>query len=108
MYMRYYDGYPSDTFDGRNEKNAFEDDFVSEEVISPEEIKISLNSNFETDSAEENRISSTPTDIQTKSFLPSSIKSDDIILIALLFILISENSDDYIMPLVIGALLLGR
>lgn len=108
MYMRYYDGYPSDTFDGRNEKTTFESDFSSEEAISHEESKISLNDNFEADSVAENLFSNTPAEIQTKRFLPSSIKSDDIILIALLFILINENSDDYIMPLVLGALLLGR
>lgn len=116
MYMRYYDGYPSDTFGADGEAiipSAVHGDSL--EMLSTEEEKPAENTqeceNQSVQTAESQAMSAPQP--QISGFLPgggflSSLRSDDIILIALLIILMTENSDDFLMPIVIGALLLGR
>jgi len=87
MYTRYYDGYPRETpkieTANRHEESTTE---------------------IATDTASEGQS-------EIASVIPKGIfgnmKADDILLIALLFIVSMESSDDFIMPLILGALLLG-
>ena len=88
MYMRYYDSYPQLPVRQKPEiKEEAEEIEVKEEII-------------ETTSDPEVKIAS-------KGGILNSLKTDDIILLALLFILLFE-SDDIIMLLIIGYLLLGE
>lgn len=91
MYTRYYDQYPN--------KNS-----VQKEV--PKEISL----------AEVNEEACEETvkddEIKTASILPGGLlgggfNTEDILLIALLFLIATDNSDDFIMPLILGALLIG-
>lgn len=87
MYMRYYDSYPQLPVRQKPEIKEAEEIEVKEEII-------------ETTSDPEVKIAS-------KGGILNSLKTDDIILLALLFILLFE-SDDIIMLLIIGYLLLGE
>ena len=88
MYMRYYDSYPALPVNKKAEiKEAAEEIEVTKETI-------------ETSSSPEMKIAS-------KGSILNAFKTDDIILLALLFILLFE-SDDIIMLLIIGYLLLGE
>jgi len=89
MYTRYYDSYPA----------------------TPP-LKISTNEESIAKTEEITEIADTPTTSEPVSTIAStgnlfrSVQADDIILIALLFLLLTE-SDDIIMLLIIGVLLLG-
>ena len=91
MYTRYYDSYPANVpHASDNEANSEADKCINEESST---------------------INSAEAPAEIASVLPSGLfgnmKSDDILLIALLFIVATESRDDFIMPLILGALLLG-
>lgn len=89
MYTRYYDSYPAISPVGiTNEKESL-----------PETIE-----SAETQVASED--TQTISKISSNGGILHSIQADDIILIALIFLLLTE-SDDIIMLLIIGYLLIG-
>lgn len=90
MYMRYYDSYPALT--GRQQQKNEEPKIEVAQDIEPDEII----------KVQEESIAN----IAAKGGILQSLKTDDIILIALLFLLLTE-SDDIIMLLIVGFLLLG-
>ena len=96
MYTRYYDSYPA----------------VPPAKVMPGEEKLA-----ETMATETSRIAEIPENIKIENINPqsqitsknslfNSVQADDIILVALLFLLLSE-SDDVIMLIIIGFLLIG-
>jgi len=87
LYTRYYDSYPavSPLRTENSEENRIETIETSKTEI--EDTKVSAN-------------------LATKGGILQSIQADDIILIALIFLLLTE-SDDIIMLLIIGYLLIG-
>lgn len=97
MYMRYYDSYPalSGRTHPKKEPPAPKEPVAVVKNDLPEEIEI-------TDEVKKEF----PAEIASRRGLLQSIQADDIILIGLLILLLSE-SDDIIMPLIIGYLLLG-
>ena len=89
MYTRYYDTYPAPAKEETNTVNDTHTEKSSGEETTP-----------------------VPSDsFSTASALPfgglGGFKGDDILLIALLFLVMSESRDDNIMPLILGYLLLG-
>ena len=94
MYTRYYDSYPA------NVPHSSDCEANNEAGKCTREIN-----------EESSSISANETHTEIASILPGGLfgnmKSDDILLIALLFIVASESKDDFIMPLILGALLLG-
>lgn len=95
MYMRYYDSYPAPSprrIETAEETEQIKPQEVLEEIKEAETV-------IQSASAGEIAVTG------KKGFL-HSFEADDIILIALIFILLSE-SDDIIMLLIIGYLLLG-
>ncbi len=86
MYTRYYDSYPTQMPEVTAEPVAEEENTDIAEVPEDEAGEIA---------------SLTP----ARGF--GGLKTDDILLIGLIFIMLSEGSDDFIMPLILGALLLG-
>ena len=89
MYKRYYDGYPAQY---QNIPSAETDQPETKPSEEPCEKK------------EEN------TESQTASLLPFKSKggfnSDDFIIVALILLIVSQNSDDFTLPLILGALLI--
>lgn len=107
MYMRYYDSYPAQA--GRMQPQKEPEPPSGEEVISAQTAKPTLPdiAQISENSIEPcSKNSNEPVQIASKKGILSSIQLDDIILIALLIMLLSE-SDDIIMPLIIGYILLG-
>jgi len=92
MYTRYYDSYPAKIPD-KSEPAQKE----SKEALAVQ--------------SEETAPHTTKDEISTASVLPNKIfgnlNIDDVLLIALIFITASDASDDFLMPLILGALLLG-
>lgn len=92
MYTRYYDGYSS---------------HMPKQVSPPVKAEEAEEKNDEKQITA--HVDEEP--IETKAFSPvkglGSFKSDDILLIALLFLIATESADDFLMPLILGALLLG-
>ena len=89
MYTRYYDGYTR-----RNDiavtDNAKEDTHeVQNEIANIEEPESAVAAAL-------------------PFGLPLGLKTDDIILIAVLFLVASESGDDFILPLILGYLLLSN
>lgn len=103
MYQRYYDGYPTEAYTP-GEKN----EFTVDDAAAPSQMK-----DADCASTELSMPSSHNEEIQVETASPaksgwlSSIKSDDILLIALLIILAAEAPDDAVMPLIIGYILLS-
>ncbi len=89
MYTRYYDTYPAAPVTTGEEKPS----------ESPEP----------TTENKENMPSEPVANLESARMprLFGGMKSDDILLIALLLITISDSNDDFLMPLILGALLLG-
>ena len=87
MYTRYYDSYPTVT---KNEEPCERE----ETKCLPEPDKKDTCNN------------KTPMDSCRSSGILKNLKSDDILLIALLFITASDNDDNFLMPLILGALLI--
>ncbi len=92
MYTRYYDGYSS-----QMPRPAPAPQEMQDESVKTQEVQT------DSDCADEVT--------ETKSFSPikafGNFKSDDLLLIALIFLIATESSDDFLMPLILGALLLG-
>lgn len=107
MYMRYYDGYPSD---GLSPSGG--EAILPESAYNECEQQNAVCNNIESPEEPAPAEQDCPAEVSAASFLPhgifSSMQSDDIILIALLLILLTESKDDFIMPIVIGYLLLSK
>lgn len=92
MYTRYYDGYSS-----QMPRPVPAPQEAQDECVKTQEIETDSNASDEV--------------IETKSFSPTkafgNFKSDDLLLIALIFLIATESADDFLMPLILGALLLG-
>ena len=88
MYTRYYDGYTRRNVpeSGNTEAN---------ETINTADVPVLQEPKAEIASLK-------------NSFLPFDLSTDDIILIAVLFLVASESGDDFILPLILGYLLLGN
>lgn len=93
MYTRYYDGYAQ-----RNVQNT-----APEIVEAPPE--------------EETAIEIEPTEEKEPQAevasalpfrLPGNLNKDDLILLAVLFLIVSESGDDFILPLILGYLLISN
>jgi len=93
MYTRYYDGYTQ-----RNTPNP------------PKEVK-------ENPPPEENIVEIEPALVSEPQSevasvlpfkLPGNLKTDDLILLAVLFLIASESNDDFILPLILGYLLISN
>ena len=87
LYTRYYDGYTS-----HHAHDA--------EIPKPQE------SPCETEAPEKSEIAGEIASCKTK--LPFNLDTDEIILIAVLFLIASEGSDDFILPLILGYLLISN
>ena len=87
MYTRYYDSYPTVT------KN--------EEPCEKERTKPLPEGEIADKCNDKPALSSCKS-----SGMLKNLKSDDILLIALLFITASDNDDNFLMPLILGALLI--
>ncbi len=86
MYTRYYDGYTErNTSNIQQIKEEKEENIVAE--VEPKE--------------EESQVASLPVN------LPFNMQADDLILIAVLFLIASESKDEFILPLILGYLLLN-
>lgn len=103
MYQRYYDGYPTEAY-ATVEQNEFDVDGTAES--SPQTADTATGTELSV-SSPHNKDLQLETASSAKSGLLSSIKSDDILLIALLIILATEAPDDTVMPLIIGYILLS-
>ena len=90
MYTRYYDTYPAPT---------------------KEDVKLSNDTPAETAGGLAENTDVSKDTSSTASVFPfgglGGFKGDDILLIALLFLVMSESREDNIMPLILGYLLLG-
>ncbi len=91
MYTRYYDQYPA--------QNKIQKEVPKETALA--EVKEEI-----CEEAVKND------EIKTASVLPGGLlgggfNTEDILLVALLFLIATEGSDDFIMPLILGALLIG-
>lgn len=87
MYTRYYDGY-TDTKSQVKELPK-EENIACEIAVSDE----------------------TPPETDVASFLPKlpfNMDADDLILIAVLFLIASESCDDFILPIILGYLLISN
>lgn len=111
MYTRYYDTYPAKQSSSRPAKQQQESADALTEAQSlplneggssePEEIK----------KPQEAAVQLADT-TEVASLLPfkggiGDMKLDDLLLIAVLLLIVSESKDDFIMPLILGYLLLG-
>ncbi len=103
MYQRYYDGYPTEAY-ATVGQNEFDVDSTTEN--SPQTTDTATGAELSV-SSPHNKDIQIETASPTKGGLFSSIKSDDILLIALLIILAAEAPDDTVMPLIIGYILLN-
>lgn len=88
MYTRYYDGYTSRSTPVCDKEEPTETVSVADTIP---------------DKGHGTEIASFK-----NSFLPFDLDTDDIILIAVLFLVASESGDDFILPLILGYLLLGN
>lgn len=85
MYTRYYDSYPTET----------EPKIETENTITPPPAENSSGKNI-----------SVAKIAPVGKNLFGNLSSEDLLLIALLFITVTESGDDFILPLILGALLL--
>ncbi len=93
MYTRYYDGY--------TDRNcAVKTAPKEEQQVLPEaeEIKVS----------EESAVTSQHETSSLPFSLPFNLQSDELILLAVLFLIASESNDDFILPLILGYLLISN
>ena len=110
MYTRYYDSYPAGQSACRRGKNN-----------EPEEPQISCqNEESCPDSQCISDSVNTAEEVSTAAISPElavakgpfggfgNLKADDILLIAVLLLIMSESKDDFIMPLILGYLFLGE
>ena len=100
MYTRYYDSYPAMP---PVKTTAKEEVTTSQEVN--ETIQVAKLSEISENIAKSESTGTAP-QIASKNSLFHSVQADDIILVALPFLLLSE-SDDVIMLIIIGFLLIG-
>ncbi len=87
MYTRYYDGYTRRNDIAVTDTAPKETNEEKKEIVSVEEPEMQVASAL-------------------PFGLPAGLKADDIILIAVLFLVASESGDDFILPLILGYLLL--
>ena len=87
LYTRYYDGYTS----------------RPNQTIEPQPPKEEI---CETNASEENEAVSEVASRKPK--LPFNMETDDLILIAVLLLIASEGSDDFILPVILGYLLISN
>ncbi len=93
MYTRYYDGY--------TDRNCPVKTVPKEEVQPPcEETELKV--------SEEACESSQHVTSALPFSLPFNLQSDDLILLAVLFLIASESNDDFILPLILGYLLISN
>lgn len=85
MYTRYYDGYPAQI-----QTESEKDDI--KQPAQEEAVKCDDTPPVKVSSVAQNRF--------------GGLKSEDVLLVALLMITITESKDDFILPLILGALLL--
>ena len=89
MYTRYYDGYTRRNNIAVTDTAPIETNEEQNEIASAEEPEVQIASAL-------------------PFGLPMGLKTDDIILIAVLFLVASESGDDFILPLILGYLLLSN
>lgn len=93
MYTRYYDGYTT-----RNAQPVQTAQAAPEPEVIQEEAPVSNEEAKTADTA----VAALPIN------LPFNMKTDDLILIAVLFLIASESSDEFILPLILGYLLISN
>lgn len=111
MYMRYYDGYPA--WGEYSRADRLENDKIAYDEVQPQSLEAAPSCGKETlgeplETIEEPGSVITGLVHKNSGGIFGSIELDDIILIALLILLLTESKDDFIMPIVIGYLLLSR
>lgn len=90
MYTRYYDNYEE-----RARKNT-----VESEMAETQQTEVSPDNEIQ--SGDEIAVAGSPFGIL------SGIKTDDIILIGLLILVLSDGCDDYLLPIILGFLLINN
>lgn len=88
MYTRYYDGYTQRAKESCVSKDAPEEAETVEIIPTQEKSESSVAS--------------------VGSSLPFNLKSDDLILIAVLLLVASEGSDDWLLPVILGYLIISN
>ena len=105
MYTRYYDGYTQRNMQ-RNTNEAPEapkpESIIQEEICqNPESSEIHT-----AEAAPEQNAAEVASVLPFK--LPGNMKNDDLILLAVLFLILSDSNDDIILPLILGFLFISN
>ncbi len=103
MYTRYYDGYGQ-----RNmPRNTAEAPTLPSEENIKEASQNSENTEIHTAEAPQEQAAAEVASIVPFK-LPGNMKTDDLILLAVLFLILSDSGDDIILPLILGYLFISN